>query len=236
MNVALVAPACHCAAHGRGTLKNTFEHEKREMDVKRIYFEDLQIAQALIHRDERVTRNYFYRKCYPLFKSIYNSYYTDCAGCKEFMDEIYIIVLAPDRKTGKCQMENFRGESTLASWLKTACLYYCYRKYELKNRMPRYERLIPGNDREKEIDRDRDEEKYGSVEINFNHLNREDALVILKQMPNKRYSEIIRLRYLELLTHEETAKALGMTMENYYNKHKLAKAQYVRIHGKEEQR
>ena len=131
-------------------------------------------------------------------------------------------------------MENFKGESTLTSWLKTACLYYCYKKYESKSRMPIYEPLVFLNNQEKEDDGGRDEEKFGSIEIDFNNLNREDALVILKRMPNKRYSEIIRLRYLELLTNEETANELGMTMENYYHKHRLAKAQYIRIHRKEE--
>ena len=131
-------------------------------------------------------------------------------------------------------MENFKGESTLTSWLKTACLYYCYKKYESKSRMPMYEPLIILNNQEKGDDSGRDEEKFGSIEIDFNNLNREDALAILKRMPNKRYSEIIRLRYLELLTNEETANELGMTMDNYYNKHKLAKAQYIRIHRKED--
>lgn len=205
------------------------------MDVKRIYFEDLQTAQALIHRDEAVTRKYFYRQCYPLFKSIYDNYYTDCTNCKEFIDEIYIVVLAPSKITGKCQMENFKGESTLTTWLKTACLYYCYKKYEQKNRIPIYNPLIFPDNQEKDDDGGRYKENFGSVEIDFNNLNREDALTILKRMPNKRYSEIIRLRYLECLTNEETATALGMTMDNYYNKHKLAKAQYIRIHGKEEQ-
>lgn len=205
------------------------------MDVKKIYFEDLRIARSLIQRDGMVTRKYFYQHCYSLFKSIYDNYYTDCINCKEFIDEIYIVVLAPSKITGKCQMENFKGESTLTSWLKTACLYYCYKKYELKKRMPIHEALSFSN-KENDEDCGRNEERFGSIEIDFNNLNRQDALMILKRMPNKRYSEIIRLRYLELLTNEETAKALGMTMENYYNKHKLAKAQYVRIHGKEEQR
>lgn len=207
---------------------------KYKMDVKRIYFEDLRTAQALIRRDETVTRKYFYRQCYPLFKSIYDNYYTDCTNCKEFIDEIYIVVLAPSKITGKCQMENFKGESTLTTWLKTACLYYCYKKYELKNRIPVYDPPVSRDNQEKDDDGGRYEEKFGSVEIDFNNLNREDALTILKRMPNKRYSEIIRLHYLECLTNEETATALGMTMDNYYNKHKQAKAQYIRIHGKEE--
>ena len=203
------------------------------MEVKKIYHEDLQIAKALIKRDNLVTRKYFYQQCYPLFKSIYDNYYTDCTNCKEFIDEIYIVVLAPSKTTGKCQMENFRGESTLASWIKTACLYYCYKQYETKEKMPKYERLPNSNVKDNDDDSDRDDAIYGSIEIDFTNLNRQDALIILKQMPNRRYSELIRLRYLELKTNEETAKALGMTMDNYYNKHKLAKEQYERIYRKE---
>ena len=202
------------------------------MIVKKIYSQDLRIAQALINKDEQITRKYFYQQCYPLFKSIYDNYYTDCENCKEFIDEIYIVVLAPSKATGKCQMENFRGESTLTSWLKTACLYYCYKQFELKEKMPKYERIRP-NIKNEDDDSDRNDAIYGSIEIDFTNLNRQDALTILKQMSNKRYSELIRLRYLEQKTNEETAKALGMTMENYYNKHKLAKEQYEQIFRKE---
>lgn len=202
------------------------------MVVKKIYSQDLRIAQSLINKDEQITRKYFYQQCYPLFKSIYDNYYTDCENCKEFIDEIYIVVLAPSKATGKCQMENFRGESTLTSWLKTACLYYCYKQFELKEKMPKYERIRPSMKNEDD-DSDRNDAIYGSIEIDFTNLNRQDALTILKQMSNKRYSELIRLRYLEQMTNEETAKALGMTMENYYNKHKLAKEQYEQIFRKE---
>ena len=207
------------------------------MNTIRIYTEDLQIAKSLINRDERITRRYYYEQCYPLFKSIYDNYYTDCASCKEFMDEIYVVVLAPSKTSGKCQMENFRGESSLASWLKTACLFYCYNKYDLKQRMPIYEPLKHSAEKDGNDDEggDRLESIYGSVEIDFSNLNYQDALIILSQMPNKRYSSLIRLRYLEQKTNEETAEALGMTMDNYYNKHKLAKEQYVRIFRKEVQ-
>lgn len=203
------------------------------MIVKKIFIQDLQIAKLLINRDEMVTRRYFYQQCYPLFKSIYDNYYTGCANCKEFIDEIYIVVLAPSKTTGKCQMENFRGESTLASWLKTACLFYCYKQFEQKERMPKHEQIAHVDMKDKEDDGDRADSVYGSIEIDFSNLNRQDALTIIKQMPNKRYSELIRLRYLELMTNEETASELGMSMENYYNKHKLAKQQYVRIFRKE---
>ena len=203
------------------------------MEVKKIYHEDLQIAKALIKRDNLVTRKYFYQQCYPLFKSIYDNYYTDCASVKEFIDEIYMLALAPSKTTGKCQLENFRGESTLTSWLKTACLYYCYNKYELKERMLKYEPISSFKDDESEESTDRTDAIYGSNDIDFDNLNRQDALAILSLMPNKRYRNIITMRYLEQQTNEETAEALGMTMDNYYNKHKLTKEQYERVWRKE---
>ena len=132
-------------------------------------------------------------------------------------------------------MENFRGESTLTSWLKTACLFYCYKQFELKERMPKHEPISHSYTKDYEDESDRTDSIYGSIEIDFSNLNRQDALTIIKQMPNTRYSELIRLRYLELKSNEETAKELGMSMENYYNKHKLAKEQYERIFRKEEQ-
>lgn len=149
------------------------------------------------------------------------------------MDEIYVVVLAPSKITGKCQMENFKGESSLKSWLKSVCLFYCYGKFELMKRMPHYEPFATENNDYDDSDY-RLEPIYGSIEIDFNNLNYQDAMIILKQMPNKRYSELIRLRHLEQKTNEETAEALGMTMKNYYNKHKLAKKQYLSIYNKEE--
>ena len=133
------------------------------MEVKKIYIEDLEIAKALIKKDNMFTKKYFYQHCYPLFKSIYDNYHTDCTDCKEFIDEIYIVVLTPSKITGKCQMENFRGESTLTNWLKTACLYYCYKQFELKEKMPKYEQLTNSNDKGLFDEDDRNEAIYGSI-------------------------------------------------------------------------
>ena len=164
------------------------------MEVKKVFLQDLQIAKALLDRNEQVTRKYFYQQCYPLFKSIYDNYYTDCTCCKEFIDEIYVLVLAPSKTTGKCQMENFKGESTLASWLKTVCLYYCYKQFDLKEKMPKYEPLPHSNEKEIDEDGDRNDAIYGSIEIDLSNLEREDAITRLKQLPNKRYGELLRLR------------------------------------------
>ena len=72
----------------------------------------------------------------------------------EFINEIYVVVLAPSKNTGKCQMDNFRGESTLTSWLKSACLFYCYNKYQRKVKMPIVGQLPNPNDEKYDEDRE----------------------------------------------------------------------------------
>ncbi len=202
------------------------------MNTIRLYTEDLNIAKALIRHDESVTKHFFYRQCYPLFKSIFDNYYTDCTCCKEFIDEIYILVLAPSRTTGKCQMENFRGESTLTSWLKSVCLFYCYKRFEKRENFEKLS-VLQHSSENKSIDSDSLLEKYGSSEIEFDNMNRMDIETLIGMMSNERYRRIIQLRYVEHLSNEETAEALGMTMANYYNKHKLAKAQFLSVSRKE---
>ena len=205
------------------------------MATLKIYEEDLKIAQSLIKRDQKITVQYYYKQCYPLFKSIFDNYYTDCKCCKEFMDEIYVVVLAPSKITGRCQMENYRGESTLSSWLKSVCLYYCYDKYEHKQRKPVFELLKHSQIKEAdEVSGDRNDNIYDSSEIDISGMNREDVEALLSMMPNTRYRNIIRLLYLEQKTHKEVAEALGMSMDNYYNKRILAEKQYKQICRKEE--
>lgn len=203
------------------------------METIHIYTEDLDIAKTLIRHDERMTKMFFYKQCYPLFKSIYNNYYTDCNSVKEFIDEIYIVVLAPSKTTGKCQMENFKGESSLISWVKSACLYYCYNKFKRKQRIPLLESL-PNTTEDKFDNPDRFIDLGGSSELDFGNLNHDDVETILNLMPNSRYRQLIRMRYLEMRSNEETAQSLGVNMDNYYNIHKRAKLQYERVCRKEE--
>lgn len=194
----------------------------------RVYTEDLLIARELINHNEKVTREFFYRQCYPLFKSIYDNYYTDCTCCKEFIDEIYLLVLAPSRYTGKCRLQDYKGESTLATWLKTVCVRYCYGKFERKKRV---QMELPQSD--EEVHKHSGDDISVSIELDFTNINKSDVMVVLNMMPNKRYSTLLRLRYLEELSNEETAELMGMSLDNYYNKHKLAKAQYEQVLRKE---
>ena len=190
---------------------------------------DHDIVEALLRRDEQITREFFYRTCYPLFKSVYDNYHTDCASCMEFINEIYILVLSPDHTTGKCKLDGFCYQSTLFTWLKTVCLFHCYKKFEAKKRITKMPIVENFDDEGVRFDA-----QHGSIDLDESSLHGCDAETILRLMPNRRYSALIRLRYLENHTNEETAQILGMNLNTFYNKHKLAKEQFTRILKMEE--
>lgn len=191
---------------------------------------DQQIVDALLQRDESATREFFYRTCYPLFKSVYDNYHTDCVSCVEFISEIYIHILTPSKETGQCKLEQFKFQSTLFTWLKTVCLFYCYKRYERKEKV-QFKHIVEKYDE----DGVRIYNLPESIPIDEQSLNRADVETILRLMPNRRYSQLIRLRYLNNLSNEETAKMMGMNMNTFYNKHKLAKQQYLTTLRKEAQ-
>lgn len=187
------------------------------------------IVNAILFRDQKVTQQYLYIKCYPLFKSVYDNYYTDCQSCIEFINEIYVHLLMPNKNTDLCKLQSFQFGSTLTTWLKTVAVYYCYEHYRRRQKISFVEEKIEAEGYQS----DRFAQFAASIHVEESIMSRNDLEAILGLMPNKRYSMIIRLRYLEGLSNEETASVLQMSMDNFYNKHMRAKKQFNEIVNKE---
>lgn len=185
--------------------------------------DDHVIVQALLDRNPRITREFLYRMCYPLFKSIYDNYHTDCNSVMEFISDIYVHILTPDPDTGLCRLQKFGYQSTLFTWLKTVTLFYCYKRYQKSSRMT----MTPIVQKFDE-DGVRNDVLPESIQTEDSSMAGYDVEKILLLMPNKRYSQLIRYRYLQQYSNEETAQLMGMNMNTYYNKHKLAKEQYIK--------
>lgn len=200
------------------------------MNDKLLAMTERDIVNAILLRDQKVTQQYLYVKCYPLFKSVYDNYYTDCESCVEFINEIYLHLLVPDPDTGVCKLQSFQFGATLATWLKTVAVYFCYGRYRKQQKITICEEEIEINGDAC----DRFEAASASMYVEESPMWREDLDTILSLMPNQRYSQLIRLRYVENLSNEETAEALGMTMDNFYNKHRRAKIQFQQILEKEQ--
>lgn len=184
---------------------------------------DQEIVKGILDRDARITKLYLYGLCCPLFKSIYVRYYTDCENPLEFINQIYLYVMTPRKNTGVSPLQTFSFRCTLTMWLKVITENYC--KHLFKQKI----NVADSSD----VSSDRISYGDDSVELDFDSINASDVRKILDMMPNERYRHLMELRYIEEKTNEETAIVLGMTMDNYYNKHRLAKAQFSNILRKE---
>lgn len=88
-------------------------------------------------------------------------------------------------------------------------------------------------DRDSDVGSDRNMPDDDSLTENTHRMDMEDLTKILSMMPNQRYRQLIEYRYIDEKSNEETAMLLAVTMDNYYNMHKRAKAQYCEVLRKE---
>lgn len=191
--------------------------------------DDREIVAAILSRNQRVTQEFLYIKCYPLFKSIFDNYYTDCNSCVEFINEIYIHLMSTNEKTGLCKLQTFQFGSSLITWLKTVAVYFCYGNFRKRQKLTPVEEK---NDSSEASD-DRLDRLAASIYEEAPNMSIYDSDTILNLMPNKRYSSIIRMLYIEGMTKEETADNLKISMANFYNLHLRAKQQFNEVLKKE---
>lgn len=184
---------------------------------------DKEVVWQILSRNKEVTIDYLYKKCYPLFKSIYDRYYTDCESWEEFVSEIYVYIMMPGKKSGISKLAAFQFRCSFPTWLKIVAENYCHQLYAKRID-------IVGESSSTTDILNRTEQ---SLDFDIKNINTFDVMNIIASMPNQRYRKLIEYRYVQELSNEETAALLSMNMANYYNKHKLAKAQFVAVLRKE---
>ena len=186
-------------------------------------YTDQEIVKAILRRDTEITKEFLYRKCYPLFAAIHSKYYTDCETPIELINEIYVYILLPHRETHRSKLQDFGFRCTFTLWLKIVTENYCRQLFEKRIR----------SEENVDVESDRNTFQDESLLESTQNFNMTDVNKILSLMPNQRYRKLIEYRYVDEKSSEETAILLGMTMANYYNCHKRAKAQYCAILRKE---
>jgi DNA-directed RNA polymerase specialized sigma24 family protein len=133
------------------------------------------------------------------------------------VNEIYILLLIPSKKTGESRLAQFKFDCTITNWLKIVTENYCHQIYAKK--LDIIDKNFSDGDILGHIEQ--------SLEMDIHSINIADIKKVIEKMPNKRYQSLIEYRYLDEMSNEETAAHMSMTMPNYYNKHKLAKAQFI---------
>ena len=85
---------------------------------------DYDIVQGLISRDERVTREFFFQRCRPLFMSIIQQVFPYDVDYDEVINELYLYLLADDG----ARLRSFGFRCSLYQWIKVIAIRYLIKK------------------------------------------------------------------------------------------------------------
>ena len=172
---------------------------------------DLEIIQGLIAKDNRVTEEFFFEKCRPLFCSIMKKVFDYEVEYDEMVNELYVYLMENDA----IKLRNFEYRSSVYQWLKVLAIRFFINK---RGRMIEdTSQETPYDGCQQTADTEQDMTAEGDMERLFDN------------MPNKRYVYVIRRLILEDCEPVELAKEMNITTANLYNIKRRSIAQLTRI-------
>ena len=167
---------------------------------------DQEIIQGLIERDERITREFFFRRCQPLFFALIAKFYPSGADYDELVSELYLHLMDDNAR----RLRKYEGRSSIYQWLKRVAGNYFLDKVS----------------RERVIDNATDSrllEKAKEILTDDSAQETEmDITAILDQIKNENYRLVLQKHVIEGLSFDELAKITGIKKANLYNIKKRA--------------
>ena len=168
---------------------------------------DREIIQGLIARDNRVTEEFFFVKCRPLFCNIMKLVFNYEVDYDEMVNELYVYLMDDDAM----KLNNFQYRSSVYQWLKILAIRFFIK---------RKERMIDDTSQDTPYDG-----YQQTAEIEMDITAEGDMERLFDKMPNKRYVYVIRRLILEDWEPEQLAKNMNITTANLYNIKRRAMAQ-----------
>ena len=172
---------------------------------------DHEIIQGLIARDDQVTKEFFFVKCRPLFRSIMKCIFSYEVDYDEMVNELYLYLMEDDA----AKLRKFQYRSSVYQWIKVLSIRFYIKK------------------RDHLIDNTHKETPYDGREVvatdESNHAAKEDLQRLFTLMPNKRYVYVIRRLMIEDWEPGQLALEQNITTANLYNIKRRAMAQLTRI-------
>lgn len=174
---------------------------------------DQEIVQALIERDNAVTRQFFFVKCRPLIASIIRNIYSYPVDYDEMVSVLYEYLMENDA----ARLRQFQFRSSIYLWIKiTAIRLFIARRG----------RVIDETSKEPPYRRPEESEV---VDPAFDIDNKMDLQTMLELMPNRRYADVIQQVIINAVPPEQYALQQGITLANLYNLKKRAMQAFTRI-------
>lgn len=178
---------------------------------------DQQIIEALIARNERITQQFFFKDCRPLFLSVIRYVFSYDVDYDEFVNEFYLHLMENDAY----RLKQFQGRSTIYQWMKIIAIRYFVAKRNSMIDMASKETLID------------DAIQKESVESCNIITAKNDLENLFRLMQNKRYVYVIKRLVLDEAEPKTVAEELDTNVDNLYNIKKRAIAALTEIALKE---
>lgn len=172
-----------------------------------------QIIDGLIARDERVTEQFFFGYCRPLFRSIIRYVFSYEVDYDEFVNEFYLYLMENDAY----RLRQFQGRSSIYQWLKVVAIRYFVSKRD---------GMIDTQSKEALLDRAINNEHDDSEQ---RMAARMDIERLLSLMPNRRFAYVLRRLVLQEADPRRVAEELSTNVDNLYNIKKRAMAALTAI-------
>ena len=171
---------------------------------------DQEIIQGLIARDNRVTEEFFFVKCRPLFINVMKQVFDYEVEYDEMVNDLYVYLMEDDA----LKLRGFEYRSSVYLWLKILAIRYFIKKRG---------RMIEDSSQEALYDGHNQTDISGSESSALGDLER-----LFEAMPTKRYVHVIRRLILEDWEPEQLAAEMNITTANLYNIKRRAIAQLTR--------
>ena len=178
---------------------------------------DQQIIEALIARNEWVTKQFFFEKCRPLFLSIIRYVFSYEVDYDEFVNEFYLHLIENDAY----RLKQFQGRCTIYQWMKVIAIRYFIAKRDNMIDNESKDALLDSVVQKETVDG----EKKMTAKMDLEHL--------FSLMTNRRYVYVIRRLVLQEAEPKVVAQELGTNVDNLYNIKKRAIAALTEIALKE---
>lgn len=172
---------------------------------------DQEIIEGLIARDNRVTEEFFFVRCRPLFCRIISTVFCYEVDYDEFVNELYQYLMENDA----ARLRGFGYRSSVYQWMKVLAIRFFLKKRDALIENASHEPLYEESGHETTADHDR-------------LTARMDLERLFDQMENPRYVQVLRQLLIEEESPERLAKRMGVTPANLYNIKRRAMASLTR--------
>ena len=167
---------------------------------------DQEIIQGLIARDEKITQDFFFRRCQPLIFALISKFYPAGADYDELVSDLYLHLMEGDAR----RLRQYEGRSSIYQWLKMVARNYFLDK---KN----HERGMDSESEYSLMDKVKDaltDHSAGEAAMDF--------AALLDLIENDNYRLILQKHVIEGMSFDELEKVTGIKKANLYNIKKRA--------------